>query len=374
MPRQTAATSPRTMKHFPLLTLGALLCVASPSRAQDVKPQAKLATPAQSAAFDKAMGDKANAALKNYDTAIAGRDGWLFFAPELRHLGTGDWWGKEAAKNTQSIEAKNADPIPAILDFKRQLDSKNIALLLVPVPPKAIVYPDKIWATPVDGARLDARHREFYDLLRAQGVDVLDLTDDFIAARAGETDPVYCRTDTHWAGRATVIAAQQIKDEIEKQNWLDGAKPKPLDLVSAWKRVPIQGDLWLARPAAARGPQEEVLLRFVGAKASGANVPLPEDANSPVVLLGDSHSLVFHEGGDMHTRGAGLADQLALELGFGIDVVAVRGSGATPARVNLLRRARKDANYLAHKKVVVWCFSAREWSESLGWDIVPVVQ
>ena len=348
----------------------AILPALVPARAQD----AKIAAPAQSAAFDKAMAEKASVALKNYDTAVAGRDGWLFFAPELRHLGTGDWWGASAPKNTQSIESKNADPIPAILDFQKQLASKNIALLMVPVPPKAIVYPDKIWATPVGGARLDARHREFYDLLRAKGVDVLDLTDDFIAARAGETDPVYCRTDTHWSGRATVIAARRISAEIEAQKWLAGANPKQLELVSAWKRVPIQGDLWSARPPAARGPQEQVLLHFVGARASGADVPLPENADSPVVLLGDSHSLVFHEGGDMHARGAGLADQLALELGFALDVVAVRGSGATPARVNLLRRARKDANYLAGKKVVVWCFSAREWSESLGWDLVPVVQ
>ena len=112
----------------------------------------------------------------------------------------------------------------------------------------------------------------------------------------------------------------------------------------------------------------------MGTKATGADVPLPENPDSPVVLLGDSHSLVFHEGGDMHARGAGLADQLALELGFALDVVAVRGSGATPARVNLLRRARKDKSYLTGKKVVVWCFSAREWSESLGWDLVPVVE
>ncbi len=362
------------MKHFRPLLLSALLCAAIPARAQDAQTNVKIATPAQSAAFDKAMADKASAALKQYETAVAGRDGWLFFAPELRHIGTGNWWGADAAKNTQSIEAKNADPTAAILDFQEQLASVNIALLLVPVPPKAIVYPDKIWATPVDGARLDARHREFYDLLRAKGVNVLDLTGDFIAARAGESEPVYCRTDTHWSGRATVIAARQIKAEIDAQKWLDGAKINSLDLVSAWKRVPIEGDLWLARPAATRGRKEEVLLRFVGTKARGAGVPLPEDLASPVVLLGDSHSLVFHEGGDMLARGAGLADQLALELGFGIDVVAVRGSGATPARVNLLRRARKDANYLANKKVVVWCFSAREWSESLGWDLVPVIE
>ena len=70
--------------------------------------------------------------------------------------------------------------------------------------------------------------------------------------------------------------------------------------------------------------------------------------------------------------GAGLPDQLALELGFPVDLVAVRGSGATPARINLLRRAQKDPNYWAGKKWIIWCFAAREFTESDGWRKVPL--
>ena len=91
---------------------------------------------------------------------------------------------------------------------------------------------------------------------------------------------------------------------------------------------------------------------------------------SPVILLGDSHNLIFHAGGDMQAVGAGLPDQLALELGFPVDVVAVRGSGATPARRNLARR--KDN--LAGCRIVVWCFSAREFTEGQAWAKVPVVK
>ena len=91
---------------------------------------------------------------------------------------------------------------------------------------------------------------------------------------------------------------------------------------------------------------------------------------SPILLLGDSHTLVFHAGEDMHGAGAGLADQLALELGFPVDVIGVRGSGATPARINLMRRQ----DNLAGKKLVIWCFSAREFTEaSGGWRLVPVI-
>ena len=45
-------------------------------------------------------------------------------------------------------------------------------------------------------------------------------------------------------------------------------------------------------------------------------------------------------------------------------------AGATPARINLLRR--KDN--LAGKKLVIWCFSAREFTEAAGgWRLVPVI-
>jgi alginate O-acetyltransferase complex protein AlgJ len=94
-----------------------------------------------------------------------------------------------------------------------------------------------------------------------------------------------------------------------------------------------------------------------------------------VILLGDSHTLVFHSGGDMHASGAGLADQLALELGFPVDLIGVRGSGATPARISLYRRVRGDADYLKKKKLLIWCFTAREFTEATsGWRIVPVTK
>ena len=100
--------------------------------------------------------------------------------------------------------------------------------------------------------------------------------------------------------------------------------------------------------------------------------PVTPDPNSPIVLLGDSHNLVFHEGDDMHARGAGLPDQLALELGLPLDVVAVRDSGATPARVTLLHRAQGDPTYWNRKCLVIWCFAASELTESDGWQLVPI--
>jgi alginate O-acetyltransferase complex protein AlgJ len=90
------------------------------------------------------------------------------------------------------------------------------------------------------------------------------------------------------------------------------------------------------------------------------------------VLLGDSHVLVFHSGGDLHTAGAGLPDRLGAALGSSPDVLGVRGSGATSSRIALARRARADDAYLDAKQAVVWCFAGREFTESDGWKKVPL--
>ena len=94
------------------------------------------------------------------------------------------------------------------------------------------------------------------------------------------------------------------------------------------------------------------------------------DANSPLLILGDSHTLVFHE---FHAERSGLVDQLAQELGFAPDLIGTRGSGATAVRISLYRHARKNPDYLSKKKVIVWCFAAREFTESdQGWEKEPV--
>ena len=188
------------------------------------------------------------------------------------------------------------------------------------------------------------------------GVKVLDLTPLFLSNRGHSNGPLYCRQDTHWSGVATVLAAEQIASEVRFEDE-PGAT-----IQDEWRTVEIAGDLWraLAEPSLAK---ERLSLRFVQTEP---------DPSSPVVLLGDSHTLVFNAGGDMHAEGAGLADQLALELGFTVDLVGVRGSGATAARINLLRRAQQTPDYWAKKRIVIWCFSAREFTESDGWRIVPI--
>jgi len=308
---------------------------------------------------------------QNKAAAVAGSDGWLFFGGELRLLSLSRFWGNDAAKVSRAHKPDLADPIPAILDFQQQLKARGIELLVVPVPPKASIYPEKI----VSGFDVRAKDpapvlHQFYDELRAAGVDVLDLGKLFIEKRDDKRGPVFCKTDSHWSGIGCALAGEAIAERVR------GKIPKPVtakEYVAEWKEAEREGDLGtLLGRDGHKLPPEKIAVQRVSETGTGAAVQ--EDPSSPLLLLGDSHTLIYHDRDFLPVR-AGLVDQLALQLGFAPDLIGTSGSGATPVRINLYRRTVKDPAYLAKKKMVVWCFAAREFTEATeGWAKVPVAK
>ena len=126
---------------------------------------------------------------------------------------------------------------------------------------------------------------------------------------------LFCKTDSHWSPYACEVTARQIRKTLGNPPWLKGG---PDVFKTRTETRKITGDLTDGKG------YEELPVRVVTA-ADGAAI---EDKASPVVLLGDSHTLVFHAGQELHGTGAGLADQLAAELGVVVDVIGVRGSGS----------------------------------------------
>jgi alginate O-acetyltransferase complex protein AlgJ len=342
----------------PLLTL---LLAFGPSARAEAPADAGGANPAALAVLGRIAAD----AEKQDQTAVAGKDGWLFLVQELRHLSVGRFWGADAERASRASNRDWVDPLPAILDFRDQLKKAGVELLLVPVPPRAAVAPQELPEIEAPPTRLDAADAEFYALLRREGVEVLDLQEEF--AKADPARPAICRTDTHWSGHGVVIAAKRIAERVRKLPWYAGV-PKQR-FVAEEGEVDFRGDL-LRMIADVTLPPERVPVRFVR-REGAAKAPIEPDPKSPVVLLSDSHGLVFSAGRDLHATSAGLSEQLALELGFPVDLVAVRGSGATAGRMHLARR--KDN--LAGKRFLVWAFAARYFSEpAQGWAKVPVVR
>src|SRR6476469_6990681 len=178
---------------------------------------------------------------KTKAAAVAGNDGWLFFGGELRLLSLGKFWGNEATKVSRAHKPDLAAPLPAMLDFQQQLKARGIELVVVPVPPKASIYPEKI--VPGFDVRASdpapALHR-FYEELRSAGLDVLDLSQLFVQKRDDSRGPVFCKTDSHWSGIGCALAGQAIAEKVRPKLANSGGAN---EYAAEWKEVQISGDL-----------------------------------------------------------------------------------------------------------------------------------
>jgi alginate O-acetyltransferase complex protein AlgJ len=300
------------------------------------------------------VSDIAKIALTKVESesiTLKGSDDWLYSRNELEHLAKGALGQGRVVEISRATKKENADPIPAIVNFNDELKKLGIQLIVVPVPPKMAIYP-------IDGMKEGdaARYlQEFYAELRAKGVNVLDLSNDFLAAK---THGVYCKQDAHWSPTGIAVAAEKIAALI----LLRGTS----EFSVATKKISMVGDLKLSLDKSAK-PSEEVTLREVSGEVF--------DEGSPILLMGDSHTLIFSAGGDMLAENAGLGEQLAVELQMPIDRIGVKGSAATAVRINLYRKASREPEWLKNKKFVIWCFSCREFTESTsGWVKVPVLK
>jgi hypothetical protein len=338
-----------------------------------LSPPASAADPGNSP-YRAAIQAKVLIAEKSQSVVIKGVDPWLFFTPELRALTVGPFWGANAAGVSRSTNPQFADPLAAIVDFNEQLKREGIELLLVPVPAKAALYPEML----IEGVksespivRIDAAHLEFYMVLKQQGVNVLDLQPEFEKQKSLAGDPLFCRTDSHWSGRGVQVAAEAIAGQVKNRAWYsklpaqeklasDSIETEPLQLQ-------ITGDLTVLENE--QHPAIETLqLKRVRVKVGAEFRPIPTDTDSPVLLLGDSHTLVFHDP-LLFAENSGLVDHLACYLELRLDLIGVRGSGANAARVSWRRRP----DPLKGKKLVIWCFSFREFTENTdGWKKIAV--
>ena len=298
-------------------------------------------------------------------SVVEGADGWLFLKDELVHVSAGRFWGEDAVNVSRSKKKEYADPLPAIVSYSEALAAEGITLYLMPVPPKTLVYPDKlVGGTIPEGVEEErALYTEFYKQLSDNGVKVIDLLPE-LTLHSAEKD-VYCKTDTHFSGVGVALFAAEASKILRAESWYDSVPKEEFNKVD--QNISIVGDL---TQMLGKENGEDLPMSIVTSKDSGAAVASDED--SPVVLLGDSHTLVFSVGGDLHAKGAGLFDHLSADFGFPLDLLGVRGSGITPARVKLFQRSKKNPDYLKGKKAVIWCFTAREFTGTGGWREIPV--
>lgn len=307
----------------------------------------------QSEAFAAAAANVAEAA----DTFSVPGDakGWYFLKSELRQAGLGKFWEQPWADVVANPGKES--PLPYMVEFQKALAEKGVELMIVPIPMKASIYPEKFDEEFGPGAPYGLK--PLYDQMREQGLDVFDVEPVFAALRA--TGKLYCEQDAHYSPGACEILAASLAKKIKAKDWAGELKPAKIER-SAPTEIKITGDLVVGTDYASSTPAETLKVAFAGQDGQ----PADPDPGSPILLLGDSHTLVFQEGASsgMHCTRAGLLDQMQFELQSRIDLLGQKGSGSVQARKALYGKARSTPGFWENKKLVIWVFSSREFTQS----------
>ncbi|MEZ5301655.1 MAG: hypothetical protein R3F11_13535 [Verrucomicrobiales bacterium] len=343
-------------------------------------PIALIAASAAAAVLPAARGDDSFAAAAGkaaqdaYGAQQFGWRGadqaWWFLPAELEHLGTGAFWTKDWAE----VSEAKADPAPIIADYAKALKDLGIDLLVVPVPPKAAIYPEKFHAGAKEDAAADPA--PFYAALEKVGVNVFDIAPLLRKMRAADPDGPgrpYCRQDSHWSPAACKAVAEAIAAKFAGEDWAKAEAAKAGGfLVDDLKEFAFHGDL-LTDDEKAKEPKESLHVWYADmrSKASAPVRQRPTRRNRRSSCSATATRWSSTKARPVAcTRTELLTDHLQAALGFKVDLVANKGSGADTARVSLYRRG-SEPGYWESKKLVVWCFSEREFTRG-KWRAVPV--
>lgn len=309
------------------------------------------------------------------ETVYVGREGWLFYRPGVDYV-TGPPFldpqvlRRRALAGPSWEKRPQPDPRPALLDLAQQLRARDIDLLVLPVPSKAMIEPGRFAAGAVrtgitDGALHNPSFAAFRADLEAAGIAVFDPT-PLLLTRQAAGQETFLHTDSHWHPAAMDAVAAAVAARLEGK---DTGPPQ------AWTRRShahqAQGDLaTLLRlpPEQERYPPETVSLLPV---TDEAGTPWAPDPAAAVLLLGDSFTNVFSQDDLGWGTGAGLAEQLSYHLGRGVDRIALNDGGATGSRRALARQLAGGEDRLAGKRVVVYQLAVRELAGG-DWQLVPL--
>ena len=303
------------------------------------------------------------AALAETGDVIRGRDGWLFSATELRLLA-------RASDTTGAVGA--------IAEYAAQLRGIGCDLIVVPVPPKTLVHPDKVArSTKLPGGRrrpprMDSTFAAALDALEARNVTTVDLLPIFLVHRGDKAGDPSTRTGHSWSPRGAQLAAEAIAAAVRRS--------RASSIAGTVQGISAENSTTSFAGALARGldpapPTENLPCRSIG-RIEGEKVRSISFASSggSLLVMGDQHVLAWRENNNplgSTSAFTSLADQLAAELQAVPDVLSNMTDGRNAPRLRILRDRTAGRGALGRTKAVVWVFPALDLT-SRDWQRVPL--
>jgi len=344
---------------------------------------------------------------------LPGRDRWVFYRPDVRYLVEPDRpepdrgdsaWVSPAGGRTQ-----RENVLRAIVRFRDQLQERGIELLVMPVPGKPSVYPDRLtrrvagqesdFHSPTETLLQELQHRS------VAAVDLFTVFREARSRRSGATNAsaLYLATDTHWTPAGAQLAAEHVAARLRELAWVSGGG---YEFHLQPVRVKRWGDVleMMQIPGAREAYGAEVVECLqVADPRLGLLVPTASDRpgtyrhparKSTVLVLGDSFSRIYQyaepqslgelagppneamakamtrQGSKRLLPGsAGFVAHLARALQAPVDAIVSDGGASTDVR----RKLSTDPEILEGKRVVVWEFVERDIAlGSQGWEDVPL--
>lgn len=303
--------------------------------------------------------------------AVPGKDGWLFYTPAIDYLTGPSYADQRLLKPVSGAAKKDWDVLACIVGVRDQLAAQGIDLLVVPIPAKATVYPEKAssaYTTIVP--ELYAHARTLITNLEQAGVACIDLHTAYAQERSKDNDavlpPLYLKRDTHWAARGLRIAAQLVAQRVRQYAWYDSSMAignyalhdttiVRYGDIGAMTKIPHNQIVF---------PAESTVCYQVIDTVKGKRYR--NSKKSPLLLLGDSFTRIYHSD---PPKQAGFLAHIAYELQMPLTALYNNGGASTLVREQLAHKKR----YLKHKKLVIWEFTERDIRLGIkGWKPVAL--
>ena len=300
------------------------------------------------------------------DKALMGHNGWFFFKPGVQYL-------IESLPVSGEPASHGGDSVSAIVAYRDRLAARGITLLVVPIPGKASVYPDRLTGRATSGGgAINTHTQDVLANLREAGVEFVDLTAAYLRARASGPDSegsaLYLSQDTHWTPEGMRLAARTVAEKVRELGCISEATVRydvrPLPLETPGDILRMMNIPTINRRAV---PNE---LECIQVFHEGNEDLYNDVTDSEVLVLGDSFLRIYEWDESGRNRlSAGFIAHLAKELETPLTSIVSDGGASTLVRQELSRKA----GLLANKKLVIWEFVERDIRFGTeGWRDVPL--
>ncbi len=306
-----------------------------------------------------------------------GKSPWLYYRQDVEFL------VQPSPLDIRSAKLDN--PIKAIERFRDQLRSKGVELLVVVVPGKPSIYPERLTGednvNPVmNGGDYRGHGKGILDSLTVLGFNTVDLYSPLWAAKADDAKlgSLYLNDDTHWTPRGAELAADVIAakvwDMIE-QGVVDVGESST-NYVTQDSVADRMGDIgemsglnkfnvFSAQQVTGHVVYQQTVSERDSVTNDTTQTPFKDDfRKSKILILGDSFSRIYQTDSPVN---AGWIAHFAKNMQRPVASIVSDGGASTLVREKLARKA----NVLKGKKLLIWEFVERDLRFGAeGWKTV----